>query len=48
MVISFSPSGTEDVVRIYAEAATDDDTHSIASEVEKAIHEILNMNGGDP
>ncbi|OZC10386.1 phosphoglucomutase/phosphomannomutase, alpha/beta/alpha domain I [Onchocerca flexuosa] len=39
------PSGTEDVVRIYAEAKTEHDAKAIANEVEVAIYEMLYMNG---
>uniref|UniRef100_A0A915Q0M9 phosphoacetylglucosamine mutase n=1 Tax=Setaria digitata TaxID=48799 RepID=A0A915Q0M9_9BILA len=39
------PSGTEDVVRIYAEASTNDDAKAIVSEVEIAVRKVLYMNG---
>ncbi|MCP9265657.1 Phosphoacetylglucosamine mutase [Dirofilaria immitis] len=39
------PSGTEDVLRIYAEAATERDAEAIANEVEVAIYEMFYMSG---
>ncbi|VDK80106.1 unnamed protein product [Litomosoides sigmodontis] len=37
------PSGTEDVIRIYTEAATELDAETIANEVEAAIYDVLCM-----
>lgn len=42
------PSGTEDVVRVYAEAATKDDTHSLAKEVAKKVYEMAGGVGAVP
>uniref|UniRef100_A0A0R3S3A5 PGM_PMM_IV domain-containing protein n=1 Tax=Elaeophora elaphi TaxID=1147741 RepID=A0A0R3S3A5_9BILA len=39
------PSGTEDIVRIYAEAATAHDAEAIANEVEVAVCDVLCMSG---
>ena len=35
------PSGTEDVVRVYAEASTQDEANALADDCIKAINEIL-------
>jgi phosphoacetylglucosamine mutase len=35
------PSGTEDVVRVYAEASTQDGANALADECIKAIHDVL-------
>ncbi|VDN18618.1 unnamed protein product [Gongylonema pulchrum] len=40
-----NPSGTENVLRIYAEAATDEDVQALAGEVEKAVQEVLAVDG---
>lgn len=34
------PSGTEDIVRVYAEAATREETDKLAAEVAKVVHEM--------
>lgn len=42
------PSGTEDVVRVYAEAATRDDCAKLAAEVGKKVHEMAGGTGNPP
>ena len=36
----FRPSGTEDIVRVYAEAATQDEADQLAYEVGLLVHEL--------
>lgn len=42
------PSGTEDVVRVYAEAATRQDCDKLANEVAKKVHELAGGTGTPP
>ncbi|XP_050303430.1 phosphoacetylglucosamine mutase [Anthonomus grandis grandis] len=42
------PSGTEDVVRVYAEAATKEDCDKLAYEVGKKVHELAGGTGDAP
>ncbi|EER00985.1 phosphoglucomutase, putative, partial [Perkinsus marinus ATCC 50983] len=42
------PSGTEDAVRIYAEAKTEKDANELAFEVAKAAYEIVGGAAGKP
>lgn len=42
------PSGTEDVVRVYAEAATSDETNLLAAEVAQAVHRLAGGVGAEP
>ena len=37
---NFRPSGTEDIVRVYAEAATQDEADQLAYEVGLLVHEL--------
>lgn len=42
------PSGTEDVVRVYAEAENADDVHMLAAEVQIIVYEMANGVGEKP
>lgn len=42
------PSGTEDVVRIYAEASTKEDTAKLAAEVSLAVYKMAGGVGPEP
>ncbi|KAJ3643989.1 hypothetical protein Zmor_026667 [Zophobas morio] len=42
------PSGTEDVVRVYAEAATREEADELAVEVAKKVHELAGGTGNPP
>uniref|UniRef100_A0A6M2DJM3 Phosphoacetylglucosamine mutase n=1 Tax=Xenopsylla cheopis TaxID=163159 RepID=A0A6M2DJM3_XENCH len=42
------PSGTEDIVRVYAEAATRDEADSLATEVAKAVFRLAGGVGEEP
>ncbi|RZC33468.1 PGM PMM IV domain containing protein, partial [Asbolus verrucosus] len=42
------PSGTEDIVRIYAEAATREEVDKLAVEVAKKVHELAGGTGNPP
>lgn len=42
------PSGTEDIVRVYAEAATQDDTNRLAAEVSMKVYELAGGIGTPP
>lgn len=42
------PSGTEDVVRVYAEAENHDDAHSLAAEVSILVYEMADGVGEKP
>jgi phosphomannomutase len=47
VVLLSRPSGTEDVVRVYAEASTQDDADQLAYEVGLKVHELAG-GFGDP
>jgi len=40
MTTIFRPSGTEDIVRVYAEAATQSEADQLAYEVGLVVHEL--------
>jgi phosphoacetylglucosamine mutase len=42
------PSGTEDVVRVYAEAATQEQARKLAHEVARAVHQLAGGVGTPP
>lgn len=41
-LVFFSPSGTEDIVRVYAEAITQVEADQLADEVRKVVEELIN------
>ena len=45
---SFRPSGTEDVVRVYAESDTQENTDRLALEVANAVYEMAGGVGDKP
>ncbi len=46
--IDFSPSGTEDIVRVYAEADTKANADLLGAEVSVAVYELCNGAGEKP
>ena len=42
------PSGTEDVVRVYAEAGTEEDADILALEIAKAVYNLAGGTGEEP
>lgn len=42
------PSGTEDIVRVYAEAGTKDEADKLAAEVAQKVHELAGGIGSPP
>lgn len=42
------PSGTEDVVRVYAEASTQEQADALALAVQQAVFDLADGTGGRP